>query len=214
MTPRLIGVPGYTAQQPDGPLVANPIVAALPEHLEALRAVSVVDVAAGHQGGGDRGARDDVLATPDPARGRGARVRDDRQTSRPSSPADEPAHPRAVRAPGQQPRGQAVRADRQPAGARARRPVAADRVLAHRRRGRGAGAARPGRRRRRARRERQRRRDRGWRLRVHRHRVGRDEHAVEPVPSGARAGLPRRQDAEDHPRISAGASRRAGSRRG
>ncbi|WP_298959020.1 hypothetical protein [uncultured Methylobacterium sp.] len=47
MTPRLIGTPGYTAQQPDGPLVANPIVAALPEHLEALRAVSVVDVAAG-----------------------------------------------------------------------------------------------------------------------------------------------------------------------
>jgi phage tail sheath protein FI len=46
-TPRLIGVPGYTAQQPDGLLVSNPVVAALPEHLAALRAMCVVDVAAG-----------------------------------------------------------------------------------------------------------------------------------------------------------------------
>ncbi|ACL55616.1 phage tail sheath family protein [Methylobacterium nodulans] len=46
-TSRLVGVPGYLAQQLDGPTVANPIVAALPEHLDALRAVCVVDVAPG-----------------------------------------------------------------------------------------------------------------------------------------------------------------------
>jgi uncharacterized protein len=46
-TPRLIGVPGYTAQQPDGDSVANPIVAELAAHLEALQAVSVIDVAPG-----------------------------------------------------------------------------------------------------------------------------------------------------------------------
>lgn len=45
--PRLIAVPGYTAQQPDGTSVANPIVAALPEHLDAMLAVAVVDVAPG-----------------------------------------------------------------------------------------------------------------------------------------------------------------------
>lgn len=46
-TPRLIGTPGYTAQQPDGLTVSNPIVAALAPHLEALQAVSVIDVAPG-----------------------------------------------------------------------------------------------------------------------------------------------------------------------
>ncbi|BAQ50413.1 hypothetical protein [Methylobacterium aquaticum] len=45
--PRLVSTPGYTAQQLDGMSVANPIVAALPEHLEAMLAVSVVDVAPG-----------------------------------------------------------------------------------------------------------------------------------------------------------------------
>lgn len=45
--PRLIGVPGYTVQQPDGPTVDNPVRAELAAHLEALGAVSVVDVAAG-----------------------------------------------------------------------------------------------------------------------------------------------------------------------
>lgn len=49
MTPRLIGVPGYTAQQPDGYSVANPVVAELAAHLEALQAVSVVDVAPGRK---------------------------------------------------------------------------------------------------------------------------------------------------------------------
>ena len=44
---RLIGVPGYTAQQPDGASVANPVVAALAEHLAALKAIAVVDVAPG-----------------------------------------------------------------------------------------------------------------------------------------------------------------------
>lgn len=41
-TPRLVGVPGYTAQRTGG--TANPVVAALPEVLAALLAVSVVDV--------------------------------------------------------------------------------------------------------------------------------------------------------------------------
>lgn len=45
--PRLIGVPGYTAQQPGGLTVDNPVRAELPAHLEALQAVSVIDVASG-----------------------------------------------------------------------------------------------------------------------------------------------------------------------
>lgn len=47
MHPRLIGVPGFTVQQPDGLSVDNPVRAELAAHLEALGAVSVVDVAAG-----------------------------------------------------------------------------------------------------------------------------------------------------------------------
>jgi hypothetical protein len=45
--PRLICVPGYTAQQPDGASVANPVVAALPAILDTLRAFAPVDVAPG-----------------------------------------------------------------------------------------------------------------------------------------------------------------------
>ncbi|WP_018261365.1 hypothetical protein [Methylobacterium sp. WSM2598] len=45
--PRLVGVPGYTAQQPEGTGVANPVVAALPPILDTLRAFNFFDVAPG-----------------------------------------------------------------------------------------------------------------------------------------------------------------------
>lgn len=48
MQPRLVSV-GYTVQQPEGPTVANPIVAELAQHLEALKAVSVVNVASNNK---------------------------------------------------------------------------------------------------------------------------------------------------------------------
>lgn len=44
MTPRLIMVPGYTSPRSNGTASPNPIIPALPEHLEALKAIAVVDV--------------------------------------------------------------------------------------------------------------------------------------------------------------------------